>query len=120
MHEYVQKLTRTTFPRSDLLLNGGELSHATAPSRSGIRPSSRAPDAIVATPQMRAAVPIEKARFFITKAPNLLRLSGGSFRSGHSERDRGSINRLMVGIHEFDEELVRPGREAVDNDRIAA
>ena len=26
----------------------------------------------------------------------------------------------MVGIHQLDQDLVRPGREAVDNDRIAA
>src|SRR5258706_15938051 len=66
MHEYVQKLTSTTFPRSDLLLNGAELSHVTAPSNSGIRPSS--PDAIATTPQISAA-PIQKARFFISKTP---------------------------------------------------
>jgi hypothetical protein len=59
MHEYVQKFTSTTFPRSDLLLNGAELSQATAPSKSGIGPSSPAPDAITATPQMRIAVPIQ-------------------------------------------------------------
>jgi hypothetical protein len=47
MHEYVQKLTSTTFPRSDLLRNGAELSQSTAPSKSGIGPSSPAPDAIV-------------------------------------------------------------------------
>src|SRR4029077_12780113 len=50
MHEYVQKLTSTTLPRSDLLLNGVELSQATAPSNSGIRPSSPSPDAIPTTP----------------------------------------------------------------------
>src|SRR5882724_13146656 len=62
MHEYVQKLTSTTFPRSALLLNGVELSHATAPSKSGIRPSSPVPDAIATTPQMRAVAPDQKAR----------------------------------------------------------
>src|SRR5258708_38711256 len=46
IHEYVQKLTSTTLPRSALLLSGGELSQPTAPSKSGIRPSSPAPDAI--------------------------------------------------------------------------
>src|SRR6202011_2604943 len=69
MHEYVQKLTSTTFPRSDLLLNGVELSQATAPSKSGIRPSSPGPDAIATAPKMRAAAPIQNARFFITKTP---------------------------------------------------
>src|ERR1700733_6694608 len=69
MHEYVQKLTNTTFPRSDLLLNGAELSHATAPSKSGIRSSSPVPDAIAATPKMRAAAPIKKARFVMTTTP---------------------------------------------------
>src|SRR6476661_6788696 len=59
MHEYVQKLTSTTLPRSDLLLNGVELSQATAPSKSGIFPSSPAPDAIATTPQRRAAAPIQ-------------------------------------------------------------
>src|SRR5215467_8539265 len=67
MHEYVQKLTSTTFPRNALPLNGPELSHATAPSKSGIRPSSRAPDATGATPPARAVAVIQKARFFITK-----------------------------------------------------
>src|ERR1700733_15733035 len=67
MQEYVQKLTSTTFPRSALLLKGAELSQATAPSRSGIRPSSPAPDAIATPPQMRAAAaPDHKTRFFIT------------------------------------------------------
>src|SRR5512140_974450 len=56
MHEYVQKLTSTTLPRSALLLNGGEFSQATAPFKSGIPPSSPAPDAIT-TPQMRAVAP---------------------------------------------------------------
>src|SRR5947207_13023294 len=59
MHEYVQKLTSTTFPRNALLLNGGELSQATAPFKSGIPPSSPAPDAIMATPQRRAVAPIK-------------------------------------------------------------
>ena len=36
MHEYVQKLTRTTFPHSALLLSGAELSQATTPLKSGI------------------------------------------------------------------------------------
>src|SRR5215831_4282341 len=67
MHEYVQKLTSTTFPRRALLLNGPELSHATAPSKSGIGPSSRVPEATPATPPTRAAAVIQKARFFITK-----------------------------------------------------
>src|ERR1700683_3624175 len=57
MHEYVQKLTRTTFPRSALSFNGGELSQATAPFKSGIPPSSLAPDAITATPTMSAVAP---------------------------------------------------------------
>ena len=30
------------------------------------------------------------------------------------------INRLMVGVDQFDEDLVRPRREAIDDDRIAA
>src|ERR1700733_11209280 len=68
MHEYVQKLTSTTLPRSDLPLNGAELSQDTAPSKSGILPSSPVPDAIT-TPQMRAAAPDQKTRFFITKTP---------------------------------------------------
>src|ERR1700722_2583651 len=55
MHEYVQKLTSTTLPRSDLLLKGAEFSHATAPSKSGIRPSSPGPDAIATTPLTSAA-----------------------------------------------------------------
>src|SRR5437899_12535300 len=50
MHEYVQKLTSTTLPRNALLLNGGELSQASAPSKSGIRPSSPVPDALAPTP----------------------------------------------------------------------
>src|ERR1700678_3808509 len=65
MHEYVQKLTSTTLPRSDLLLNGVELSQDTAPSKSGILPSSPVPDAIT-TPQIRAAAPDQKTRFCIT------------------------------------------------------
>src|SRR5882724_1374170 len=59
MHEYVQKLTSTTFPRSALSLNGGELSQATAPFKSGIPRSSFAPDAITAAPQMRTVAPIK-------------------------------------------------------------
>src|ERR1700689_1530732 len=35
IQEYVQKSTRTTFPFSSSRFNGGELSHATAPERSG-------------------------------------------------------------------------------------
>src|SRR5579862_5624444 len=69
MHEYVQKLTSTTFPRSDLLLKLGELSQATAPSKSGIGPSSPAADAIATTAQKRATTEIKKARFFIPKTP---------------------------------------------------
>src|ERR1051325_7463946 len=45
MQEYVQKLTSTTFPRSDLPLNPAEFSQPTAPSKSGIRPSSPIADA---------------------------------------------------------------------------
>src|SRR5258706_13207633 len=30
------------------------------------------------------------------------------------------INRLMVGVDQFDEDLVRPRREAIDDDGIAA
>src|SRR5271165_1819242 len=40
MQVYVQKLISATFPRSDLWLNGTELSHPMPPSRSGIAPSS--------------------------------------------------------------------------------
>src|SRR5258708_23362963 len=40
MQVYVQKLTSVTFPRSDLRLKGTELSQLTAPSMSGIAPSS--------------------------------------------------------------------------------
>ena len=36
----IQRLTNTTFPRSDLLLNGVELSQPIAPSKSGMAPSS--------------------------------------------------------------------------------
>src|SRR5579872_5279937 len=54
MHEYVQKLTSTTFPRSALLVNGEELSHVTAPSKSGIGPSSPVPAAIAANTQTSA------------------------------------------------------------------
>src|ERR1700724_863474 len=73
MHEYVQKLTSTTFPRSDLLLKGGELSQATAPSKLGIGPSSPAADAIATTPQMIAMAEIQKARFFIINLRSLVR-----------------------------------------------
>jgi hypothetical protein len=59
MQEYVQKLTSTTFPRNPWLLNGAELSHATAPSREGIRPSSLVPEAIAATPPARAMAPMK-------------------------------------------------------------
>src|SRR5579862_2339203 len=69
MHEYVQKLTSTTLPRSDLLLNGAEFSQSVTPSRSGIRPSSPGPDAIATTAEIRAAAPIQNASFFITKTP---------------------------------------------------
>src|ERR1700683_3976227 len=55
MQEYVQKLTSTTFPRSALPLNGAELSQVTAPSKSGIRPSSRVPDAAATTPKSSGA-----------------------------------------------------------------
>src|SRR6266851_3328687 len=60
MHEYVQKLTSTTFPRTALLLNGAELSHATAPSKSGIRPSSPVPDAIATSGEAIATAPLRK------------------------------------------------------------
>src|SRR5947209_5936046 len=46
---------------------------ATARSKSGIGPSSAAPDAIATTPQMRAAALIQKARFFITKLRSVVR-----------------------------------------------
>jgi hypothetical protein len=42
-------------PRNALLLNGGELSQATGPFKSGIAPSSPAADVITATPQMRVS-----------------------------------------------------------------
>src|ERR1700730_15353825 len=67
--EYVKKLTSTPLPRRDFLLNGVELSQATAPSKSGIRPSSPVPDAIATTPLIRAVAEIQRARFFITKPP---------------------------------------------------
>src|SRR5215471_163241 len=70
MQEYVQKLTTTTLPRNTFAFNGTELSQATAPSKSGIRPSSPDPDAIATTPPMRAVAPIQKARRFITKTPD--------------------------------------------------
>src|SRR6202035_1972127 len=60
MQEYVQKLTSTTFPRSALLLNGAELSHDTAPSKSGNGPSSP-PPAIATAPAATAAAPSQKA-----------------------------------------------------------
>src|SRR5436189_6427961 len=50
IHEYVQKFTTTTLPRSALALNGEELSHATAPYKLGIRPSLRVDDAIATIP----------------------------------------------------------------------
>src|SRR6202035_1001209 len=65
IQEYVQKLTSTTLPRSDLLLNGVELSQATAPFKSGIRPSSPVPDAIATTPLIRAVAEIQRTKFFI-------------------------------------------------------
>jgi len=40
MQVYVQKSTRTTFPRSDSPVNGAEFSQPIAPPRSGISPSS--------------------------------------------------------------------------------
>src|ERR1022692_884030 len=40
MQEYVQKSISTTLPRRELRVRGGELSHAIAPLRSGIGPSS--------------------------------------------------------------------------------
>src|SRR5277367_3446948 len=40
MQEYVQKSIRTTLPRRESRLNGAELSHPTAPVKSGIGPSS--------------------------------------------------------------------------------
>jgi hypothetical protein len=56
MHEYVQKLTSTTFPRRARRMKGAELSHAAAPSKSGIRPSSRVPDAIATRQSSGAAI----------------------------------------------------------------
>src|SRR5262245_47473425 len=72
MHEYVQKLTSTTLPRRALLVNGGEFSQATAPSKSGILPSSFVADAIAATPMIRAAAEIQNARFFIVPSQSSL------------------------------------------------
>src|ERR1051326_5587139 len=63
MQEYVQKFTTMTFPRRSLAVNGGELSHPTAPSSSGSRPSSVIPDAIAPSTNRRAAAPGSKARF---------------------------------------------------------
>ena len=40
MQEYVQKSMRTTLPRRDFAVNGGELSQAMAPLKSGMGPSS--------------------------------------------------------------------------------
>src|SRR5579872_3488454 len=40
MHEYVQKSTSTTLPRSPFDVSGGEFTHATAPSSDGIVPST--------------------------------------------------------------------------------
>src|SRR6185437_4054278 len=44
MHEYVQTSTTTTFPRSDLVVNGAELSQPVAPSNgaSALRPRAAA------------------------------------------------------------------------------
>src|SRR5690349_16317120 len=39
MHEYVQKSTTTTLPRSAAFVSGGELSHVVAPASSGMSPS---------------------------------------------------------------------------------
>ena len=38
----------------------------------------------------------------------------------HRDLNRALINCLMVGIHQLDQGLMRPGREALDNDRVAA
>src|SRR5262245_7712454 len=65
MHEYVQKLTSTTLPRSDLPFSGLEFNQPAAPYRSGILPSSRVPDAIAAAPPIKVAAPIQMARFFM-------------------------------------------------------
>src|SRR5207244_1666874 len=59
----------TTLPSNELLLRGVDLSQPTAPFKSAMRPSSPVPDAIVTRPQMRAAAPIQRARFFMTKTP---------------------------------------------------
>ena len=81
MQEYVQTLTNTTFPRSALLLNGAELSQPTAPSKSGIRPSSPDPDAIATSTKMRAVAPVQKARFFMVTLHSVVALKV----NGHNE-----------------------------------
>ena len=40
-------------------------------------------------------------------------------RGRHRELDRALIDWLIVGIHQLDQDLVPPGRETLDNDRIA-
>src|ERR1700722_10057784 len=40
MQENVQKLTRTTFPRSEPVVSGCELSHSVAPAMEGMAPST--------------------------------------------------------------------------------
>src|SRR5262245_38382588 len=107
-------LTSTTLPRSDLLLIGEELSQATAPSKSGIRPSSRIPDAIATTALIRDVAEIQNARFFTARKSPFVRL-----QPRHRGLDRALINWLIVAIHQMDRVFVPSERKTVENDRHA-
>src|SRR5262249_55518264 len=91
IHEYVQKLTSTTFPCSALLFNGAELIQASAPSKPGDGPSSPLADAIATIPPT-TAIAINRQSdhaLLMTTSPNLFCrgprevISGGAQSASH-------------------------------------
>src|SRR4051812_40671933 len=65
IHEYVQKFTSTTLPRTDLLVSGVELIQSTAPWKSGRRPASPVAESIATIPHISARARTQCAGPFI-------------------------------------------------------
>jgi NAD(P)-dependent dehydrogenase (short-subunit alcohol dehydrogenase family) len=112
MQEYVQKLTRTTFPRSALLLSGAELSHPMAPSKSGNRPSSPIPDAIARRAMIMDPIPPPMATGEI-RQPRMYQMlaqkTGGSVTSITS----AMVEHPIAGVKASVPMITKGGLEAI-------
>jgi len=93
MHEYVQKLTSTTFSVQRLGVQRSGVDPGHRAIQSGIRPSSPVTDAIATAPPMRAVGANPKGKIFITKTP----IASARCRRGQSRRGR-SLRQLFPGL----------------------